>query len=342
MAVNNYLKTYASLVKGLSEKTVGVFNRRFGINQAKRETLESIGQFMGITRERVRQIEKAGFIYIKANKKEILEKIFAEFTEYFKNNGGLKREDLVLEELGGKAGQSYVLFLLNLGNEFSKVFEKKDFHSFWTTEKDGEQSTPKTLVSLISDIKKYNGPVDKNEFLTGISPKYSLQPKAVLAFVEISKNIKENKEGKIGLTEWPEINPRGIRDKSFLVFKKEQKPLHFTDVAKLIDSHNYNLPNKKTLPQTVHNELIKDERFILVGRGIYALREWDYATGTVKEVIVKVLKDNGQPLQKEQIVEKVLAQHIVAKSTVLMNLNDKNLFSKDEQGKYILRKTEIA
>jgi hypothetical protein len=342
MATINYPKIYSSFTKNLPDKTKEVFSRRFGVGQKNGETLESIGKSMNITRERVRQIEKAGFIYIKNEKKDVLDRLFKDFSVYFENQGGFKKEELALAGLGGKNYQPYILFLLNLGDQFSKIYGKRDFHSFWTILPNKEEVIKKTLTSLVSDLKKTNSPLFKKDFVSQFGAKYNLDPGVILSYIEISKNIKENSEGKIGLVEWPEINPRGVKDKSFLVFKKEQKPLHFTRVASLIDDLKYNLPNKKTLPQTVHNELIKDPRFILVGRGMYALKEWGYTPGTVKDVLIKIMEEANQPIEKDTLVEKVLAQHIVAKNTVLMNLNDKDYFLKDDKGKYILRKTQTA
>jgi len=338
----NYSTIYTSLTKGLSDKTKEVFGRRFGMNGKQEETLEAIGQTLGVTRERVRQIQDAGFSNIKNEKQEVLEKIFKDFTSYFKNRGGLRREDLIIQDLGGEGARPYVLFLLSLGEQFSRICEKRDYSSYWTTFVGGEDTINKTLGGLVSDLRKFGKPLLKKDFLTQFASKYNLVPGALESYLEISKNIKENNESKVGLVEWPEINPKGVRDKAFLVFKKETKPLHFTAVAGLIDKFNYNLPNKKTLPQTVHNELIKDARFVLVGRGIYALKEWGYGPGTVKDVIVKVMKDHGQAIERETIVEKVLSQRMVAKNTVLMNLNDKKYFAKNDQGKYILRKTQTA
>ena len=119
-----------------------------------------------------------------------------------------------------------------------------------------------------------------------------------------------------------------MKDKAYLVFKKENKPLHFTEVASLIDS---------ALPQTVHNELIKDSRFVLVGRGIYALKEWGYERGYVKDVIFKVLKSAQKPLDREEILEKVLEQRIVKKNTVLLNLSNKNYFLRTSEGNYTIK-----
>ena len=93
---------------------------------------------------------------------------------------------------------------------------------------------------------------------------------------------------------------------------------------------------KQANMQTVHNELIKDSRFILVGRGIYALKEWGYKEGTVKDIIASVLKKENEPLSKNKIVEEVLKQRMVKKNTIVLTLQDKNLFQRVEKGTYKL------
>ncbi len=338
----NYQQIYQKLTKGLSQKTKDIFARRFGIKTGEPETLEAIGKSFKITRERVRQIEAAGFNFIKKQNKEILDDIYKGFAVYFQKNGGLKKEDIVLERQVGKNSKPYILFLLTLGEQFSRVCEKKDFYYFWSTIPSAQTKVREILNSFVQDMQNLGKPVSKKEFYASFSSKYGLSEEAMLSFLEVSKIIQENKEGKIGLTEWPEIKPRGVKDKAFLVFKKHGKPLHFTKVAELIDKLEYNLPNKKTYPQTVHNELIKDPRFVLVGRGIYALQEWGYEPGTIKDIIVKILKENKEPVHKDNVVKEVLLQRLVAKNTVLMNLNNKKHFAKDENDRYFLRKTQTA
>ncbi len=131
-----------------------------------------------------------------------------------------------------------------------------------------------------------------------------------------------------GLSNWPEINPKGIKDKAYLAFKEAGEPLHFSKVSKLIENSN---------TQTVHNELIKNDKFVLVGRGIYALAEWGYEPGKVKDVIKRTIKNANQPLERDEIVEKVLDKRFVKKNTILLNLSDKEKFKKREDGKYDIR-----
>ncbi|HEY4478548.1 MAG TPA: hypothetical protein VI775_01765, partial [Candidatus Paceibacterota bacterium] len=92
---------------------------------------------------------------------------------------------------------------------------------------------------------------------------------------------------------------------------------------------------KKAHIATTHNELIKDERFVLVGRGLYALAEWGYMSGVVKDVIKKIITKNG-PLTKEDIIDKVLKERYVKDNTILVNLQNQKCFKKDKEGKYHL------
>lgn len=339
----NYSQIYQKFTKGLSKKVKDIFDRRFGVKTGEVETLESIGKSLSITRERVRQIEEAGFNHIKKNYKEPLENIFKDFSVYFADKGGFKIEETALEELGGKNNKPYALFLLTLGRDrFSKVSAKKDYHYFWVSEPALETKIKDNLNSLVKDIDAKKKLLSKDELFSSFASKYGLSSEALASYLEISKKIQENKEGKIGLVSWPEIKPRGVRDKAFLVFKKQQKPLHFRNIAELIDSLGYGDSEKKAHPQTVHNELIKDARFVLVGRGTYALAEWGYVPGTIKDIITKVLKEREEAVHQDDIVKEVLAQRFVAKNTVLINLNNKNNFSKNSEGKYLLRETETA
>jgi len=338
----NYSQIYQKFTKGLSPKTKDIFDRRFGVKTGTPETLEAIGKTLGITRERVRQIEEAGFSFVRKNNAEALDAVHAELAGYFQERGGFKKEENALAELGGKNQKPYVLFLLTLGEQFSRVCEKKDYHYFWANIPNAQAKVKETLNSLISEMQKIGHPILAKDFYVGVASKQGLSGPATLSYLEVSKRIQPNREAGLGLIEWPEINPRGVKDKAFLVFKKHGKPLHFTEVASLVDKFGYNLPNKKTYPQTVHNELIKDSRFVLVGRGTYALAEWGYVPGTIKDIITKVLREKNEPLHKDEVVKQVLAQRLVAKNTVLMNLNNKKHFDKDSGDRYFLRKTQLS
>ena len=102
--------------------------------------------------------------------------------------------------------------------------------------------------------------------------------------------------------------------------------MHFSDIAKTIKGSTFK--RKDVTTQAIHNELIKDKRFVLIGRGIYALKEWGYLEGTVADVIRKILSDAKGPMERSQIVEEVLKQRHVSENTILINLQEKSKFKR--------------
>jgi DNA-directed RNA polymerase delta subunit len=335
MAEYNYYNTCSKLLKELPQKQQEVLLRRFGVGREERETLEKIGRDFGVTRERIRQIEKEALKKLERKKEEReLKKIFYLFNEYLKRKGGLKREDLLLSELGGSKFKNEVYFLLHLGDDFNRFTESEKFYTFWAIEKNLLEKVVSLLESLVSFFQKEKKPLFEDELPKVIKEE---KPEVLMSSVEVSKHIEKGPLGHVGLVNWPEIKPKGVRDKAYLALKKAGEPLHFRDIAVYSSElEGEACPKKQVLPQTVHNELIKDGRFVLVGRGIYALKEWGYNPGTVKDIIASVLKKAKKPLSKEEIINEVLKQRIVKENTILLNLQNKNFFSRTKEGKYTL------
>lgn len=322
MKFNYQTICHSNLLKDLPGRQKDVLSRRFGL-RGERQTLESIGRAYDITRERVRQIEEDGLRGLaKKLEDPLCQNVFHYFVKNLKAAHSLKRENLLLSQLGGEKFKNHVLFLLTLGKPFQRVSETADFHAFWSIDKNSFNLAKKQISAFISELKKKQKPL-------------SLPLRLALSYIEISKNILKGPEGLYGLSDWPVIRPRGIKDKAYLVLKKEEKPLHFTQVASLINSSLVLKSPKSTVSQTVHNELIKDARFVLVGRGLYALGEWGYTPGVVREVITQVLKETKKSLNKEQIIKKVLEQRQVKPNTVLLNLQNKKHFIKNSKGYFI-------
>ncbi len=336
----NYQKICSFILDDLSPRTKEVISRRFallgeafGKGGTKGETLESIGQTFGITRERVRQIEKAGLLKIKP-KIGKYQKVFHHFTKYLKSCGNLKKESVFLDTLGEEKQQAEVYFLLTLNDSFKRFEETEELHALWTIDENSFILAKEIINFFYSQLKNNNRLLSLKEFK---EDKSSFPPFAaawekkenLFSYLEISKKIQQNKEGLFGLSDWPEINPRTIKDKAYLVLKKNQKPLHFSRITDLIEGG--------ALVQTVHNELIKDPKFILVGRGIYALKEWGYEPGYLKDIILKVLKESQKPLTKQEILSAVFEQRMVKENTVLLNLSNKKYFLRDDKGRYLIR-----
>lgn len=351
MVKMNPARLVAQAISGLNPRLKEVISKRYGLKGGRRQTLEAIGKQFGITRERVRQIEVEAFKQLK--QPEVLKELEPAFT-FFKNHvgahGDLRKEATLMEadlekHLGipgtpeQKAATNFILTLAN--NHFQKFPEAKNYHTFWTTEPNLVRTLPKFTSSLEDYFRKRNtvaGYTDvkgATELALKQSRATGSNPRVVQAYLGVAKNIGRNVFGEFGLVTWPDISPRGIKDKAYLVLKKENKPIHFKDVAGAITKAGFS--NRKAHIQTVHNELIKDDRFVLVGRGTYALKEWGYQPGTVKDVLVEILKAGGRPMAKDEIVSQLMKQRQVKENTILLNLQDKSYFSKTKEGNFTLK-----
>jgi len=334
-------KTVTSLVKGLSARNRDIISRRFGLKTGKKETLESIGKSYGITRERVRQIEEFSLKQLSKSASEIsdITKYVSLAKEILAGNGGVMRESDFFKAFSGNdketVANSSLVFVLAIAGEPLRSNENESFHSFWSLDKQSADLFRENVSELVGALERTKKPVNESE-LASFAEKNSVKnARNINVLLSVSRDLGKNVFSEVGLMSWAEVKPKGVRDKAYLVLKKEEKPKHFSEIAKLINTTGFSA--RKANIQTVHNELIKDSRFVLVGRGMYGLSEWGYKPGTVKEVLVDILKDSG-PVAKADLVAKVLDTRMVKENTILLNLQDSKVFSKKDDGTYVLRK----
>ena len=326
----------------LPKRTKDILEQRFGLGKnPNRMTLEAIGQKYGITRERVRQIEADGFNRIKKSPQlGELKEIFASLENYFEKEGRVIKEDKILKTLAPHPKhENHIYFLLSLHQSFERFHESDDLHERWTYGEEAHDAAKRTLQGAVDKLREIGKPVAEPQLFEIISSfaknagALSFANQAVLAnWLMLSKMIAKNYFDQWGLIEFPEIKPHGVRDLSHMVLSRYGKPLHFSAVASGIGK----LIGKPVHTQTVHNELIKDNRFVLVGRGLYALKNWGYTAGVVKDVISDVLEKSG-PMAKEKVIAAVLKQRFVKPNTVFINLENKKYFKKLADGKYSLK-----
>lgn len=325
------------LINALQSRTKEVIVNRYGLGtDNKRMTLEAIGDMYHITRERVRQIENAALSNIRKSEDFKKEKTaFDELEKTLKAAGGIvSEEDFLNHVTKDKATQNHINFLLVLGDAFRKEREDDEFKHRWYVEPELSKKVHESLRKLYATLSDDDLVAESElitqflEYLKDVSEEYKSE-EVLKRWLSISKNLAKNPLGEWGLTSSSNVRAKGIRDYAFLAMRKHGSPIHFRDIAKLIA----NLFNKKAHPATTHNELIKDSRFVLVGRGLYALSEWGYISGVVKDVIKKVIEKAG-PLTKDQVIEKVLKERYVKENTILVNLQNPKFFKKTKDGKY--------
>lgn len=320
-----------------------VLERRFGLRGGRAETLEAIGKKYKITRERVRQIEADALRHLrKEDTISVIRPVLDAIEAHIVRHGGVMSETHLLQSLGDLRQHPHLALMLEAGRGFSRIPESETCPARWSTDRDAVLKCEKVVADLVNDLEKTGHVVSQEELykmLAGqlradASGKSSDTEEVLAAHINSSQLIKPNPYGEYGLSHWPEVTPRGVRDKAYLAMKKSGKAMHFIEVAAAISKAGWSA--KKAHPQTVHNELIKDSRFVLVGRGMYALREWGYQPGVVRDVLTAVMKESGKALSKDEIIKLVLEKRMVQPQTVVLNLQNKSLFRRTEDGKFRL------
>ncbi|MEA1937022.1 MAG: sigma factor-like helix-turn-helix DNA-binding protein [Patescibacteria group bacterium] len=326
------------MVEKLSERPRDIVVKRFNFNGNKEaKTLEEIGKEYRITRERVRQIE---FEAVSKLKKIGIEnginRIFESVENNIQNYGGFASEEKIVnylfgEKSGNQAKREITLFILSLDDRIKEKRETKLHRKIYFYQEE-DVNRFKNVIKAVEEYLKRNKKELGFDEMLGIINKYfkneeDFSSAHLESYLSENKIILRNVLGQWGYIKWPQINPRNVKDKAYLALKKNRKPLHFVEITAEINKLWQG--NRSANNQTVHNELIKDDRFILIGRGIYALQEWGYSAGIVLEVIMETLKAGGGKMEKSDIIEEVLKKRRVKENTVALNLQNRKYFKKE-------------
>jgi DNA-directed RNA polymerase subunit H (RpoH/RPB5) len=318
------------------EREREIISRRYGLFDRK-ETLEQIGELLGITRERVRQLEKSVMTKLRSLAEKDLphvDELDAVFMSLLAETGKVSKiSDLSAKTTASntKVDQSRVAFLARLTPSVTFVNENDHFHNAAAIASEySEKGVRDKVTQVVDAIKKIGKPVSIEEVAGAMAHP---DPQEVAALASISKNLA-TLNGRWGLIKWPMVNPKNIRDKIYVILYENGKQMHFNEIAEAISGSDFK--RKDVTTQAIHNELIKDKRFILVGRGIYALKEWGFKQGTVADVITEVLKQADEPLHRDEIVKRVLKKRFVKETTILLNLQGKPQFKRTAKATYTL------
>lgn len=314
-----------------------IISRRFGLSGQK-ETLEQIGEMLSITRERVRQLEKAILIRLKiaAEENQIPELAAAEkiLIRNLTEMGRIaKISDLAnkIYHHSAHLDHTKLYFIATFSNSLTVIEENDKYFPSIGIAEYGDGKTIRTKVDeIVYLIKEHKKPLTIDELDNKLNYEH---PDHIKAVASISKLLAQL-NGLWGLAKWPTVNPKNIRDKIFVVLEAKKTPMHFSEIAKAISNSNFQ--RKNVTIQAIHNELIKDSRFVLIGRGIYALDSWGYTRGTVAEIIKTILIDAKTPLTREEIVKRVLKNRKVKETTILLNLQNKQHFKKVDKNSYTI------
>lgn len=320
----------------LTEKEVTVVKKRFALMGQPKQTLEKIGKQFKVTRERIRQIES---IALGKLRRTVRTTRLDEVNELAKNilrlHGGLMAEDDLVSQVlkriqGANEADGAVLRLsYSIDSEMSSVGKGTTLVPFWRLASLAAEDIATIVDNIVRILKKRKTCMKTDEIVSAIQALNLFKDRIpsrelIVSSLKIDERLREIDEGW-GLTEWRFVRPRSIRDKVEIILRKSGQPLHFMDIANRIREANFD--HKHVTVQAVHNELIRYPQFVLVGRGLYALREWGYEPGTVADVIENILREKG-PLTKKEIISEVAKQRTVKVGTISLNLQKMPYFTR--------------
>lgn len=320
------------------EREREIITRRFGLLE-RRETLEQIGELLGITRERVRQLEKAILVRLKIaadeDKLPAVHAIERILIRDLSEHGRVSRVQDITKRITSDSKnpllRAHIAFIAELSPKLTVVNENDNYHHAVGIKEYGDEKKIKQQVDeIVKTIKQEGQPMTIEELHEKLSYEH---PDQVRALASVSKLLAHLKD-RWGLVKWPTVNPKNIRDKIYVILADNGKPMHFSEIASAIKASDFKRRNVTT--QAIHNELIKDKRFILIGRGIYALENWGYSKGTVSDIIADVIREAGEPLHRDEIVKRVLKKRQVKETTILLNLQSKAQFKRVAKATYTL------
>ncbi len=339
----NFKTAASALLDVLDVRSRDIVERRFGIQGGALETLDSIGKTYGITRERVRQIEVQAK-RVLARREDLLQNVDALLRDVFAEHGGILSEtylhQIIQQRFAEPSAAVLIDFFLDILAAYDYVRRSSTLVVHWRCVVLLHEYA-ETVVAAAEKVLKNSGhPKPQSDLVAEIRQQLgvgeqTLPDAYIVALLQASRNIRQTVFGDWGIVGWAETTPRGVGDKAYAVLRRGGKPEHFRRITAMINEAHFD--HKQAHEQTVHNELIKDQRFVLVGRGVYGLSEWGYIPGTVADVLEAILAHARRPMTREELTAQVLAQRMVKKTTILLGLQNSNRFIKIKGNRYTLR-----
>lgn len=337
----NYLgDSFDSIFSVLNKKEKEIIKKRFGFDGEEKKTLQSVGQEIRLTRERVRQIQKMALKKIKDSKIPKIEETDKEIRDIIIKNGWVIEESKLRKLFrkkaeGAQSSDALLEMVLEISSGFEPIKRSRELEKAWV-------ARPKTrqfilsVIDVVKSILENAGKAIKHPSLTEAVKNEieEIDENIISAALSITKKIMKTEDDRWGFDHWSAINPQNTRDRAYLIIKQGKRPIHYRKIAEMINGAKFS-PKPVTV-EAVHNELIRDKRFVLIGRGIYALSEWGYKPGTVADVIIELLKKEGGPIKTDEIVDEVMKKRKVKINTVLLNLQNKKLFRRVARSTYTL------
>jgi hypothetical protein len=354
---NNFkLQNLAGLIDTMlsklkNERAVNIIKLRFGLEDGKIYTLEEIGQKEGVTRERIRQIQKKELVRFKKINNKDLTIINFLLTNWLLSRYGVVDEQEVDDyflKLGIKNYKGAAIMLLSENLKIIRSIRKKGIKIYYPI-------SEFDINKIISKVEEVLTKTHKALTLETIRKEIGIKKEYVVLNKNYSCILSEHILKKL-FKLVPTINeisvegdklytlhtnrfffPQYWSDVIYKTVKNYNKPLHFTEIAEKVN--DLNVFNKQIDVRRVHAILIDDKRFAHTGvRGAYGLTEWGIRKEMLPDLIKECMNKAGFPLYLDQILHYVSKYKYTKRANVHACLYGNKQFYRLNNGSYWLTK----
>lgn len=336
------IEQWLSLSERLDDRDRQVIRCRYGL-YSKKLTLKDVGEQLGVTRERVRQIQARSMkILMQPRYILVVQPILELMFHLLKQAGGLINEKQLEEKLNNQ---------YNVGNiepiDLAHLIFESNNNVKWIQETGawGLSSLPLSLVPGIQAkfeeiLEDKYVPLPRDELIsqyksTQLYLNYQgmVEDNFLIKCLNIHPKVCFDKDGNCGLSCWENQRLNTI----IQTMREIGEPVHYTDIAKKTNMELGSVNN--TSARNIHAQLQRNtDIFVRVGHGIYGLSEWGlHDDGSIANAAYRVLSDAGRPLHCDIITEQVLETWQVNPRSVLAALQREDRFVNIGQGVYWLR-----
>lgn len=340
----------------LPDRQRNVQEDRYGLWDGIAETLQDVGDKLGLTRERIRQIEAKGWKRIHrrysygAVKRYICSKICLEL-ETKSESWGVIGEDEAIAALGAGCTVGEVELAIDFLQDIvcprtsllaSSLIEVES--GVYCVDESTSQKYQKMLRLAELTLRSSDKPITEGHLIKDVQSQAddgdlsSDQLGLAHRVLAISPKVSRLRNGTFALSEWIEYRGRDKTSLAEAALRLLGRPAHFREItervnALLQDQEGYSAGY-------ILNTLIAEhDKFVRVKGGTYGLVKWGLKKPPyVKDRIIELLSTAGYPLPLWHLEEKVLEVCNCKPASIPMTLNlNPKLFKRFEGDQYGLR-----
>ena len=355
--LNNAFSNFSNFVMEIITKTFGerdwvIIQRRFGLNNTAILTLEELGEAYGLTRERIRQLEKRALLRLKRTL------LFDDYTginihihpRFLKRIHKLK---IKLEEseyrifkgpelyqfintnirLNDKGSLREVFLLVTLMGMNSIKLNRKGLQEIWGFFSHENAKFIEEIILGIDDC--LNGEtsiaLDELDLSVAINKKRPKRKKIKIdqlrRYLFLCDTVEETDSGvyrgKFEFLKYRYLNIERI-------LSEIGQPTHFSEIVRVLNNRLAQHGEKTCTERNITNQMVDNENFLPVGRsGQWALSRWDNVeTKNICELILHCFHSASRPLSIDEIYNEIKSKRPVSKASISLMLANNSEYRK--------------